>query len=94
MNLFACLLRSEFLFKEYMNVLIFRDHGFTKFFEVNNRMFVNSIELYHCPDGSVLIFCGRKDGSIAVYNPESNEPQFILQEHSLNGKNLDLILQS
>ncbi|KAI6183461.1 hypothetical protein M3Y97_00491700 [Aphelenchoides bicaudatus] len=69
---------------DYVRMFVEKEHGFTKYFEVNNRMIVNSIDVYHTPNGSILIFCGRKDGSIAAFDPEMQDPQFVLTEHSLN----------
>lgn len=71
--------------------MLFREDEFVLFFEVNNKQIVNAVDVYHCPDGSILIFCGRKDGSIVAYNAESTEPQFVFTEHTLNGDNYPIV---
>ena len=53
-------------------------------FPQQSRLVVNSVSFYQADSGDWLLFVGRKDGTIAVYNAATAEPSAILREHKTN----------
>lgn len=51
----------------------------------DDKLAVNAVAFYECPNAGRLIFAGRKDGSIAVYAAGDPKPKRILHEHKMNG---------
>uniref|UniRef100_A0A158R4Z2 WD_REPEATS_REGION domain-containing protein n=1 Tax=Syphacia muris TaxID=451379 RepID=A0A158R4Z2_9BILA len=57
------------------------DSGYTKH---NDQLAVNSLCVYESDQNSIVIFAGRKDGSIALFTMTDTNPMYIIQAHRLN----------
>ncbi|KAI6217184.1 hypothetical protein M3Y95_01232300 [Aphelenchoides besseyi] len=69
---------------ERVKLFVERGGNFIESVALNNRMAVNAVAFMICTDGSSLIFCGRKDGTIAMYRDAEAEPQHLLRAHTAN----------
>ncbi|KAI6221872.1 hypothetical protein M3Y99_01527700 [Aphelenchoides fujianensis] len=69
---------------EKVKLFVERGGTFIESLCLNNRMAVNAVAFLVCTDGSSLIFCGRKDGTVAVYKDGEAEPRDVLHAHSAN----------
>ncbi|VDN08021.1 unnamed protein product [Thelazia callipaeda] len=48
------------------------------------KLVINSVTTYSCPKNGLVIFAGRKDGSIATYTTGEIKPLRVLHEHRMN----------
>ncbi|KAI6181928.1 hypothetical protein M3Y98_00882200 [Aphelenchoides besseyi] len=69
---------------ERVKLFVERGGNFIESVALNNQMAVNAVAFMICPDGSSLIFCGRKDGTIAIYQDAEAKPQHLLRAHTAN----------
>ncbi|KAI6238984.1 PFU domain-containing protein [Aphelenchoides fujianensis] len=76
---------------EKVKLLVARGGTFNESLCFNNRMAVNAVAFLVWTNGSSpplrsfsLTFCGRKDGTVAVYKDAGPEPAYTLHAHSAN----------
>uniref|UniRef100_A0A1I7SRY2 WD_REPEATS_REGION domain-containing protein n=1 Tax=Bursaphelenchus xylophilus TaxID=6326 RepID=A0A1I7SRY2_BURXY len=62
-----------------------KENGYVQEAEFKNGQHVNSLGFYECPDGSSeFIVCGRKDGTVALFAPTSEDPTVVIRVHQMN----------